>query len=304
MMINEKIYFSGKYAHLSQIVAIDINEPRIITKQIYISSYEHQTVVLPCEVENLPQYMSVIWQHGKRNENNQTVLTVGATQVENNYRMRLMTNISANNQGLFAKYVVYNLEIRKVNFEDSGWYECQLPTKPTKINYVHLQVLSMPRIEVSSKAAGIGESFELICKVKNMPRNYQLAWYLNGNKILMGETEKTKRYKNRRGHLANWFDHEFLYFRDTSDFPSTLKIKEEKFENFTISRLKIDKINEFHHGVFKCKYDKIEAKYFLDLKLNSKQMIETLDQLDARGTRLGQSSVPFIFIIFILIIIN
>lgn len=301
-MINDKVYFSGKYVQLSQIVAIDINEPKIITKQIYITSYEHQTVVLPCEVENLPQYMSIIWQYGKRNENNQTVLTVGATQVENNYRMRLITNISANDQGLFGKNVIYNLEIRKVIFEDSGWYECQLPTKPTKINYIHLQVLSMPRIEVSSKAAGIGESFELICQVKNMPRDYQLGWYLNGKKISMSEKEKTKVFRNRRGHLANWFDHEFLLFRDTSDAVPVLRIKEEKFKNYTISRLKIDKINEFHQGVFKCKYDKIEAKYFLDLKLNSKKIIKALDQVGACGTRLDQNSVPILLTLFILIL--
>ena len=35
-----------------------------------------------------------------------------------------------------------NLEIRKLQLTDSGWYECQLPTKPTQINYVYLEVLS------------------------------------------------------------------------------------------------------------------------------------------------------------------
>ena len=34
-----------------------------------------------------------------------------------------------------------NLEIRKLHVSDSGWYECQLSTKPTQINYVYLEIL-------------------------------------------------------------------------------------------------------------------------------------------------------------------
>lgn len=113
--------------------------------------------------------VKVIWQYGKRGESNQTVLTVGGTQVESNYRIRIITNASneenylemasQSDAALSAaqaneassnkdesnpqRLTVNNLEIRKLHLSDSGWYECQLPTKPTQINYIYLEVLGI-----------------------------------------------------------------------------------------------------------------------------------------------------------------
>jgi hypothetical protein len=108
----------------------------------------------------------VIWQYGKRGEQTQTVLTIGKTQVENNYRLRVISNytngqidkhsnsnyydqqaiMQASSSMSFhqnqTRVISNNLEIRKLTSSDSGWYECQLPTKPTQINYIYLEVLS------------------------------------------------------------------------------------------------------------------------------------------------------------------
>lgn len=35
------------------------DSPRILTKYVYITSYEHHTVILPCEIMNLPSDMHV-----------------------------------------------------------------------------------------------------------------------------------------------------------------------------------------------------------------------------------------------------
>ena len=98
----------------------------------------------------------MIWQYGKRGEI-QRVLTIGGTQLETNYRVRVITNATENdrftldlqNSNLLnndlkenSRITTHNLEIRKLHSSDSGWYECQLPTKPTQINYVYLEVLS------------------------------------------------------------------------------------------------------------------------------------------------------------------
>ncbi|RMZ95528.1 igLON family member 5 [Brachionus plicatilis] len=290
---NKNCTFNGKitYVELSQLLPIDYNEPKIVTKQTRLVSFEYHTVILPCVVENLPQEMPVIWQYGKRDENNQTVLTVGATQLENNYRMRLMTNLSANDQSQMGKRIVYNLEIRKVSCQDSGWYECQLPTKPTQINYVHLEVLTMPKIEVSGKIARLGEPFELTCKVKNLPQRYQLTWYLNGQKIPRKKHEEKKTSRNGRDHLTSWFNDGFLLFKKKTDLAQSLSIVEETFRNLTISRLRIDQIDELHIGVFKCRYDRVEANYYLDAKMNSKARIYALDLLSACGSNLAKNSV-------------
>ncbi len=91
---------------------------------------------------------------------NQVVLTIGQTLIENNYRVRVISNTSNEENhspfdSLFMqsthpsnivkksteKVINNNLEIRKLQLADSGWYECQLPTKPTQKNYVYLEVL-------------------------------------------------------------------------------------------------------------------------------------------------------------------
>lgn len=95
------------------------------------------------------------------------MLSVGGTQVEYNYRLRVISNSStindddildngsrnsaADNTAVDSsayhietgrnRVTVNNLEIRRLQVSDSGWYECQLPTKPTQINYIHLEVL-------------------------------------------------------------------------------------------------------------------------------------------------------------------
>jgi hypothetical protein len=89
-------------------------------------------------------------------------LTVGKTQVENNYRLRVISNstigqIEKHSSPIYfdqqaasslsfylnqSRVISNNLEIRKLTSLDSGWYECQLPTKPTQINYIYLEVLS------------------------------------------------------------------------------------------------------------------------------------------------------------------
>jgi hypothetical protein len=121
------------------------------------------------DLNKLIYKFKIIWQYGKRGQDKQTVLTIGRTQIENNYRVRVINNstneeetgISFNYQKSLSatelssnkqqqqqitenmKITSNNLEIRKLQLTDSGWYECQLPTKPTQINYVHLEVLSI-----------------------------------------------------------------------------------------------------------------------------------------------------------------
>jgi hypothetical protein len=211
-------------------------------------------VVLPCVIENLPQDMHVIWQYGKRiekshlnttnNNNNQILLTIGRTQIENNYRVRVVANSSSQSQShvststiisnLNSKISSNNLEIRKLQLSDSGWYECQLPTKPTQKNYVHLEVLSYPKIDVNIKHPRLGESLELKCQIKNLPSKYEMHWTFNDMRIV-----------NQNGKYT------ILYHRA---------------QNVSTSTLKLVNLDHMSKGVYKCKYDKVEAKYFLDFK--------------------------------------
>ena len=143
----------------------------MLTRNAELTAYEDHTIVLPCEVLNLPADMHMIWQYSRQSRGDrsgmQTVLTIGKTQIENNYRVRVISN-STDSPGdadsnkdkylshlneLITSQALANsdtdrrmrvtsnsLEIRKLQVTDSGWYECQLPTKPTQKAYVHLQV--------------------------------------------------------------------------------------------------------------------------------------------------------------------
>ena len=142
----------------------------MLTRNAELTAYEDHTIVLPCEVLNLPTDMHIIWQYSRQSREDrsgmQTVLTIGKTQIENNYRVRVISNSSdspADTDSNKDKYLNHlnelitsqalsssdsdrlrvtsnSLEIRKLQVTDSGWYECQLPTKPTQKTYVHLQV--------------------------------------------------------------------------------------------------------------------------------------------------------------------
>ena len=201
--------------------------------------------------------MHVIWQYGKRekthanasnNNNNQILLTIGRTQIENNYRVRVVSNSSSSQSQSSAlstttpapkfdsKISSNNLEIRKLQLSDSGWYECQLPTKPTQKNYVHLEVLTYPKIDASSKHPRLGESLELKCQIKNLPSKYEMHWTFND-----------KRIDNQNGKYT------ILYHRA---------------HNVSTTTLKLVNLDHASKGVYKCKYDKVEAKYFLDFKGN------------------------------------
>jgi hypothetical protein len=246
--------------------------------------------------------MHVIWQYGKRGESNQTVLTIGRTQIENNYRVRVISNSSdgngqqlsgefTNSQTNSGKLIVNNLEIRKLQLSDSGWYECQLPTKPTQKNYIYLEVLSFPRIESTKKYFRSGDQVELICEVKNSHTRHELQWFFNDEKINShidknrpSQYEETKsrhhfqakdlgsrarntsvkRHKRKNGsaHRRN-----SILKRNLNSF--TIINDNSTSTNKTISKLRIDNLEEFHKGVYKCRYEKAEAKFSLDFKSNS-----------------------------------
>ncbi|CAF0864976.1 unnamed protein product [Brachionus calyciflorus] len=273
--------------------------PRILTKEVFITSYEHHTVILPCEIESLPSELPVIWQYGRRGERNQTVLTVGGTQLENNYRIRVLTNSSDQQFSENSKKItIHNLEIRKLHNSDSGWYECQLPTKPTQINYIKLEVLTLPRIEVSSKNARLGEKFELVCQVKNLPKRFELNWFFNDKKLTVYQDRKYPLDKKRHASFESIFENDsFIHIKKKSTENSEFfSIVNEKFQNLTLSRLKIRDLTERHKGVYKCKYDRIESKYYLDIKNNNKkERILSYDQLTSSKQALKLNSVLFLF---------
>jgi hypothetical protein len=59
MSINNNNYFSKRNNDDDEVFKLKKNGPLILTKYAYIVSYEHYTVVLPCDILNLPNDMHV-----------------------------------------------------------------------------------------------------------------------------------------------------------------------------------------------------------------------------------------------------
>ena len=287
-----------------------------------MTSHEHYTVILPCEISNLPSDMYVIWQYGRRGERNQTVLTIGSSQIIDNYRVRAIASaqddaavelvedkvlgkddelLSLSSNRRRQRISSVNLEIRKLQITDSGWYECQLPTKPTQVNYIYLEVLGAPKIEASVKSPRLGDSLELTCKVKNLPLNQELYWQYEDAKIetpnvitindislksapittapAASPTHHHHHHQNhetmikhKKSHNSNATTNRRVMRkskRNERPAMSSFRIELDRSDyenNVTISKLIIKNLDSNHRGHYKCRYESVEAKYHLEFK--------------------------------------
>ena len=142
----------------------------------------------------------------------------------------------------------------------------------------------------------LGDTVELVCKIRNLPSNQVIHWLFNENEInanvvykpassketdtavttnLKAESSskpasnsKEKTSKNHHSH-----QHNAVHTSKTKRFDHaspTFVIEIEKLasnnQNVTISKLIIKDLDHHHKGAYKCKYDKVESRYHLDLK--------------------------------------
>ncbi len=90
------------------------------------------TAYLPCEIENRRE-STVMWQF-TRSRIPET-LTVGFLQYRQDYRMRIVTNLTVD------QVQTWDLEIRKVRLDDEGYYICRVMADPESLKRsVHLKV--------------------------------------------------------------------------------------------------------------------------------------------------------------------
>ena len=90
--------------------------PHMLSKNLNITTYVGETVVLPCELANLGSY-HVNWL--KIQDELPMALTVGYQQFSRNMRYRVARVHNDDNT-----VESWNFEIRKVAQEDAGLYEC------------------------------------------------------------------------------------------------------------------------------------------------------------------------------------
>jgi hypothetical protein len=102
-----------------------------------MTGYESETVVLPCEVENLAEH-HVIWM--KIENDVPLTLTVGYQQFSRNMRYRVVRTTDQNDSSAIESW---NFEIRKAAKEDAGLYECfvKINSKHKVKATIHLHIL-------------------------------------------------------------------------------------------------------------------------------------------------------------------
>ncbi|XP_065344709.1 lachesin-like [Cloeon dipterum] len=127
------------------------------------------TLVLPCEIQNVGNYV-VLWRRGG------DVLTAREIMVTRDQRFRLVEG--------------YNLEIRNVMPQDAGDYVCQISAKDNK-DLVHtVEILVPPTIRgqpsTGSMTVRKGGSVTLECKASGNPVP-TITWTKKGGTLFGGE---------------------------------------------------------------------------------------------------------------------
>ena len=129
--------------------------PHMITGNLNLTTYIGDTVTLPCQVANLGNY-HVNWL--KIQNDVPMTLTVGYQQFSRNMRYRVARVNTKETTNHKNKIESWNFEIRKVNAEDQGLYECYV-----KLNSKH-KIKSNVYLEVKSEK-GIYKSKSLFLQI-------------------------------------------------------------------------------------------------------------------------------------------
>ncbi|CAB4059348.1 unnamed protein product [Lepeophtheirus salmonis] len=141
-----------------------------------ISVYAGQTAYLDCRVRNLGA-KRVSWVRHK----GVTILAVGTTTFTSDERISSRYN---DDNGRFS------LKIKNVAPKDTGTYECQISTKPTKVWFVHLNVLNAKANILGEKTVlvEINSELNLTCvveaSIQNLNKDLEIKWFKD-DKVIM-----------------------------------------------------------------------------------------------------------------------
>ncbi|EEB18285.1 limbic system-associated membrane protein precursor, putative [Pediculus humanus corporis] len=164
-----KNVFYGVYCHLN---LQQIDGPAFTTAGKTYKVVTQDTIVLPCDVINLGNYV-LVWKRGI------AVLTAGTVKVTPDPRIQLIDG--------------YNLQIRDVQTHDAGNYICQIGTMvPLEITHT-LEILVPPRIHHVTSGGNVevkkGQTVTLECRASGNPVP-SVAWSRKNNVLPSGEKSR------------------------------------------------------------------------------------------------------------------
>ncbi|XP_066907483.1 lachesin isoform X2 [Halyomorpha halys] len=148
------------------------NLPRFMTRGQNYRVVNGDTLVLPCEVENLGNYV-LLWRRGS------SVLTADKIMVTRDARFRLVEG--------------FNLEISKVRPQDAGDYVCQIGDGDNKDQIHTVEILVPPTIRTSPASGQLtarnAGTVTLECKASGNPVP-SVLWSRKDNNLPSGEKTK------------------------------------------------------------------------------------------------------------------
>ncbi|KAL0273993.1 UNVERIFIED_CONTAM: hypothetical protein PYX00_006540 [Menopon gallinae] len=163
------LFFPGIYGHLN---LQNIDGPAFTTTGRTYRIVTQDTVVLPCDVVNLGNYL-LVWKRGI------AVLTAGNVKVTPDPRIQLIDG--------------FNLQIRDVQTHDAGDYICQIGTLvPLEITHT-LEILVPPRIHHVTSGGNVevkkGQTVSLECRASGNPVP-SVSWSRKNNVLPSGEKSR------------------------------------------------------------------------------------------------------------------
>ncbi|XP_046370060.1 lachesin-like isoform X2 [Haliotis rufescens] len=156
-------------------VTLAAQDPTFETPVVNVTVVEGATAVLPCKVSHLGRH-KVAWT-----DQWSTLLAFMDTRIIDDERISVDRPFGND----------WNLHISGVKLDDQGIYNCQLNTKPVKIQTVVLNILVPPRILGAQSDTEVvvneGLSVSLSCNVSGIPRP-TVMWYKKPTQI--GQTKE------------------------------------------------------------------------------------------------------------------
>ncbi|XP_050695560.1 zwei Ig domain protein zig-8-like [Eriocheir sinensis] len=145
-----------------------------------VYAYAGTTAFIPCVVNNLGQ-RSVSWVR----HHDIHVLTVGRFTFTNDDRFEVHHDDGSNE---------WLLRLRSPSTNDTGIYECQINTKPTITQLIHLEVLEPRAVITAGQELYLdrGSTLRLTCQVLDAPSTSDFLLWYHEQKVANYEVEKVE----------------------------------------------------------------------------------------------------------------
>ncbi|KAK7008598.1 lachesin-like isoform X1 [Biomphalaria glabrata] len=158
--------------------------PKLNTTTEHLTVVEGGRATLPCTVQSMGDQVvfeseyQVIWISPKK-----TVISMGDRRLMDDQRMSVE-----------RPYIsIWNLLIRNIRHNDTGYYECRINTSPVQTKKVYLDVKVPPAIvsQMSSDRIVLeeGQTATLVCNVTGIPQP-NVTWYKRNHKGTSNIKEK------------------------------------------------------------------------------------------------------------------